>query len=83
MVCFVPGPSSGTVVPVVSKTGRVVFTGNYTVFLAGNFDPEDLPPEEVTVKSYVPYTDFQRYIPVEWALKDAEEYFEVTRPHTG
>jgi hypothetical protein len=37
-------------------------------------------PSEIEVKSYVPSTSFQRYIPIEWPVNDYKEYFEVTRP---
>lgn len=37
-------------------------------------------PSEIEVKSYVPSTSFQKYIPAQWPLYHYNEYFEVTRP---
>ncbi|WKY48979.1 hypothetical protein Q5O24_06590 [Eubacteriaceae bacterium ES3] len=79
-VCYVPGETPGTMVPLATKESSIVFTGDYAIYLAGSFDINDQPPEEVTVHSYVPSTEFLRYIPTRWAIDNADEYFEVTRP---
>lgn len=79
-ICYVPGEGAGTVVPVVSETHQIHYTGNKDLFLVGQYDFDNLPPEEVVVKSYVPTTDFWQYYPARWPLDHYEEYFEVTRP---
>lgn len=79
-VCYVPGEGAGTVVPLISKTHLIHYTGDKDRFLLSQFDFENLPTEEVVVKSYVPTTDFWRYYPARWELQNHEEYFEVTRP---
>ncbi len=79
-VCYVPGEGVGTVVPIVSKTHQIHYTGDQQLYLLGKFDFDNLPPEEVEVRSYVPTTEFKRYIPARWPLDKHEEYFEVTRP---
>ncbi|MDW7657098.1 MAG: GPI anchored serine-threonine rich family protein [Bacillota bacterium] len=78
-VCSVPGVETGTVIPVATKTHKIVYTGDLVLYMASQYDPADMPPEELEVKSNVPNTEFLRYSPVKWPLKDDKEYFEVTR----
>lgn len=79
-ICYVPNEEDGTIVPIATKTYKIVYTGDMGIYLLGTFDPSELPPEEIEVESYVPETDFIRYEPARWAIENAEEYFEVTRP---
>jgi hypothetical protein len=79
-VCYVPGQATGSVVPVVSRTAKIIYTGDMKLYMAAQFDVADMPPEELTVPANVPHTDFLRYIPAQLPLKHPEEYFEVTRP---
>ncbi len=79
-VCYVPGDVPGTVFPITTKTDSIYYTGDQQVFLLSRLDLDNLPPEEVEVKSYVPKTQFRDYYPARWPLKDYQEYFEVTRP---
>ena len=66
-VCYVPGEASGSVVPIVSETHAVHYTGDQQLFLLSTvYDFENLPPEDVVVKSYVPDTDFWQYYPPRW-----------------
>jgi cell division septation protein DedD len=79
-VCYVPGRLPGTIVPVVTHVGKILYTGNMKIVLANQIDLPEPQPEEVEVAAYIPYTDFHRYSPPRWALDNADEYFEVTRP---
>ena len=79
-ICAVPGVETGTVIPVATKTHKIVYTGDFLIYMASQYDPSKMPPEELMVKSNVPYTDFLRYIPIKWPLQNEKEYFEVTRP---
>ena len=79
-VCYVPSGPAGSVRPVISITIPIYYTGDVKVLAAIAYDPPEPEPEEVVVESYVPYTEFLRYIPVQWPLPDSSKYFEVTRP---
>ena len=79
-VCYVPGRIPGTVIPVATEVGKALYTGDLMDVIVNQMELPELPPEEVEVAANIPYTDFERYIPPRWALEDADEYFEVTRP---
>jgi hypothetical protein len=79
-VCYVPDGPPGSLRPVISETIPIYYTGDPLVFAAVSYDPPDPEPEEVTVKSYAPYTYLQRYITTQWPIYKSDQYFEVTRP---
>jgi hypothetical protein len=78
-VCLVPDGPTGSVRPVISPTIPVYYTGDVKVMIAIAYEMPEPEPEQVVVKSSVPYTTFQRYITAQWPIAKSEQYFEVTR----
>ncbi|NLW88727.1 MAG: hypothetical protein GXY43_03270 [Clostridiaceae bacterium] len=79
IVYYIPGDDPGTVIPIVSETATLYYTGDSELFVL-DVPPLSLPPEEVVVKTGLPSVDFHRYIPPRWAVPEYDKYYEVTRP---
>lgn len=63
--------------PVFSETQAVFYNNLEITDLSGNMTVTQT--QKVEVKSYVPFTQFIMYMPVQWEHPDSEDYYEVTR----
>ena len=69
-----------TLLGLATKGDVVYYTGNYSVYESKNTSAALVGvPEDVIVKSNVPKISISAYAAPRWALKNPEEYFEVTR----
>lgn len=67
----------GVVYPITSETQLIYYNNLELNKSAASL--KFAPTQQVTVKSNIPYTTFQYYIPAQWDHPDAYKYFEVTR----
>ncbi|NLO62301.1 MAG: hypothetical protein GX099_02595 [Clostridiaceae bacterium] len=79
IVYYIPSDYPGAVIPIVSETGVIFYTGDSELYIL-DIPPITYPPEEVPVNTGLPSADFHCYEPPRWALYECDKYYEVTRP---
>lgn len=67
-------------IPLASNMRKIYYTDDLKVYTIGLLDLPEPDPVEVILESYIPDVKLLSYRIPRFALKDEEQYFEVTRP---